>query len=122
MIKAGCYLHSTKVMEASIEVLCAAYTHDIGKPDVKSFENSKGEITEEAHYYSHHNVGAYKSLFFGYSDKINKAYISLLIEYHMRPFMEWKQNEKTKEKDRKIFGDQFINDIMLMHIADCCAK
>ena len=37
--------------------------------DIKNFtvrKNSKGEITDIAHYYSHEHVGAYKSLFFEY--------------------------------------------------------
>lgn len=121
MIEAGKYLHKTKGYRISFYVIYAAFSHDIGKPDVKSFVNSNGEVTSEAHYYSHHNVGAYKSLFFRYPIFSKKDYVALLIEHHMRPLMEWKQNEKVKEKDRKLFGDQFINDIMLLHEADVFA-
>ena len=38
----------------------ATLLHDLGKPFTKSFYNSKGELTENAHYYSHDKVGAYE--------------------------------------------------------------
>lgn len=104
------------------DVVLAALTHDMGKTVTKSFENRKGELDEEAHYYSHHNCGAYLSLFFKYPEYGNKEHISLLIENHMKPYMEWKQSEKTKEKDRILFGDQFIKDVELVHEADINAK
>ena len=103
------------------DVVLAAFTHDIGKVHTKSFVDKNGVVTDEAHYYSHHNLGSYISLFFDYPKYGNNEYIALLIENHMRPLMEWKQNEKSKEKDRKIFGDQFINDVMLLHEADVYA-
>ena len=121
MIGAVNYLAETKGSECSLDVLYATYTHDIGKPGVKSFVNGKGEVTPEAHYYSHHNCGSYKSLFFKYPKCINKEYVALLIEHHMKPMLEWKQSEKEKEKDRKLFGDHFINDVMLLHEADVFA-
>lgn len=121
MIGAAEYLLSTKGLGVPINVFYATVSHDIGKPSVKSFVNSKGETTPEAHYYSHHNCGAYKSLFFDYPDRSNKEYIALLIEHHMKPMLEWKQSEKTKEKDLKMFGQQFINDVMVLHEADVFA-
>lgn len=99
----------------------AALSHDIGKVETKIFENTKGEITEEAHYYSHENVGSYKSLFFKYPDYVNKKYVALLIGLHMKPYMAWRQSEKAKEKDRKLFGDQIVEDIELLHRADLAA-
>lgn len=118
MIGAVNYLAETKGSECSLDVLYATYSHDIGKQDVKSFVNGKGEVTPEAHYYSHHNCGSYKSLFFKYPKCINKEYVALLIEHHMKPMLEWKQSEKTREKDLKMFGQQFIDDVMLLHAAD----
>jgi predicted kinase len=118
MIGAVNYLAETKASECSLDVLYATYSHDIGKPDVKSYVNGKGETTSEAHYYSHHNCGSYKSLFFKYPKCINKEYVALLIEHHMKPMLEWKQSEKTREKDLKMFGQQFIDDVMLLHAAD----
>ena len=41
-----------------IVVLAAKY-HDIGKPFCKEFKDSRGNPSESAHYYNHHNVSAY---------------------------------------------------------------
>ena len=103
------------------DVVLAALSHDIGKSKTKSFLNSKGEVDTEAHYFSHHNCGAYDSLFFKYPNYTNKEYIALLIEMHMRPHMEWKQSEKVKEKDRKLFGDKVLDDVLMLHLADVYA-
>lgn len=100
------------------DVAMAAFTHDIGKPDTRSFFNGKGEATEDAHYYSHHNVGAYKSLFFEYPNNVRKHYVALLIELHMKPLMEWKQSSKAKRKDINLFGDDIINDVELLNASD----
>lgn len=43
-------------------VVDAALYHDIGKFFTKSFVNSKGEVTDRAHFYNHENVGAWLSL------------------------------------------------------------
>lgn len=103
------------------DIAIAALGHDIGKLEVKEFKNSKGERTKEAHYYNHQNVSCYKSLFFKYPSRVNKMYISLLIELHMKPHLEYKQSEKAKEKDRKLFGDKVIADLELLHEADVWA-
>ena len=124
MMKAANYL-LMKNRLVRCDTYFATLLHDIGKPAVKSFLNRKGEIDSDAHYYNHHYVGAYKCLFIDYSGTegvINKENISLLIEHHMKPYMEWKQSEKAKEKDRKLFGDQFIEEIELLHEADVNAK
>ena len=102
-------------------IVWAAYSHDIGKPGTKTFVNNKGETTNEAHYYSHHNIGSYNSLFFNYG-KSDKKYIALLIELHMKPYMEWKQSVSAKEKDLRLFGSKIISDIELLHEADKYAK
>ena len=104
------------------DVVLAAFSHDIGKTVTKDFRNRKGEIDDKAHYYSHHNCGSYLSLFLEYPEYGDKEHISLLIENHMKPYMEWKQSVKTKEKDRVLFGDQFIKDIEFIHEADSNAK
>ena len=120
MKKAGNYILAQNTGEWS-DVVYAAYTHDIGKVDTKEFKNSKGELTEEAHYFNHHCVGSYKSLFFGYPSGVNKMYISLLIELHMNPYLKYKQSEKAREKDRKLFGDKVMKDLELLHEADVWA-
>lgn len=120
MKKAGNYLFD--ILRKESDVVHAAFTHDIGKLECKEFKNGKGEPTEEAHYFNHHFVGSYKCLFFGYPSRVNKMHISLLIELHMKPHLEWKQSEKAKEKDRRLFGDQVIEEVMLIHQADISAK
>lgn len=120
MKKAGNYILAQNIGEWS-DVVYAAYTHDLGKVDTKEFKNGKGEPTEEAHYYNHHFAGSYKCLFFGYPSVANKMYISLLIELHMKPYLEWEQSEKAKEKDKKLFGDKVFNDVMMLHEADLFA-
>lgn len=59
----------------------AAFWHDLGKPYCKSFKNSKGEITDIAHYYCHQNVGAWLAC----GLRLNPAVI-YLIGNHMEPF------------------------------------
>lgn len=119
MKKAGNYL--LDVLRKESDIVHAAFTHDIGKVDTKEFKNGNGEPTEEAHYYNHHCLGAYKSLFFEYPSRVNKMYVSLLIELHMKPYLEWKQSEKAKEKDWKFFGDKTFDDVMMLHEADLWA-
>lgn len=121
MLKAGDYVFTRNGGRYN-DVYYAAVSHDIGKPNTKSFFNSKREVDIEAHYYSHHNCGSYNSLFFDYPKDANKEYIALLIEMHMKPYMEWKQSKKAKEKDRILFGDKVIEDVMLIHRADINAK
>lgn len=124
MIRAGSRL-LLKNKLVHYDVYLATILHDVGKPDVKSFVDSKGEVDSDAHYYNHHYTGSYKCLFFDYSEfkvPYNKEHIALLIEHHMKPYMEWKQSNKAKEKDRRIFGDQFIEQVELLHEADIKAK
>lgn len=99
----------------------AAYSHDIGKVDTKEFKNAKGESTEEAHFFSHQNVGAYKSLFFSYPQYGDKQYIALLIELHMNPWLVWEQSEKAKQKELELFGSEIISDIIAIHESDLAA-
>ena len=80
--------------------------HDIGKVYTKDFHNSKGEPTEEAHYYQHQNVGAYMVLglhggfLCGLIDPIEVSYATLL---HMEPFFDKQpSNYWKKEVDPEI--------------------
>ena len=104
-------------------VSLAAYIHDIGKPVTRSSYNKKGEDDGEAHYYSHHNCGAYMSLFFDTDNWpwIDKQYLSLLIELHMRPYLEWKQSEHKLQKDTNLFGEQTISNVYRIHDCDVAA-
>ena len=100
---------------------CAGLLHDCGKPFTKSFVNSKGEKTDVAHYYQHHCVGAYDSLFFRYPDEVDRLDVSVLINLHMMPYF-WEKDkehgEKTRQKYQKLWGDELYNNVMKLHEAD----
>ena len=107
----------------NINLSYAALLHDIGKEFTKEFKNSKGEDTVEAHYYQHHLVSAYDSIF--YLDSIQNNNFDLfktiaLITWHMQPFFI--KTEKAKNKFVKLVGQEFYHDIMLLHEADKMAK
>lgn len=120
MIKAGDHMsHITG--EYCNSAVFAAYSHDIGKVDTKEFKNAKGEPTDEAHFFFHQNVGAYKSLFFSYPQFCNKQYIALLIELHMNPWLVWEQSEKAKQKEFEMFGSEVVSDIINIHESDLAA-
>lgn len=128
MIDAASYI--MKKYPNEVMLYPATLLHDCGKPDTKAFIDSKGNSTNGiAHYYEHQNVSSYKALFYLreiYSDAkwdMNSIilYISLLVNLHMKPFLSWKQSEKAKEKDIKLFGEDIYNDVMKIHEADLAA-
>lgn len=99
----------------------AGLLHDIGKIKTQTFMNKKGEKTKEAHYYSHQNVGAYDSMF--YLQGINQKDlidICTLIQWHMEPYF-WVK-ESTKDKYKRIWGEELFNRIMRLHEADMNGK
>lgn len=96
----------------------AGLLHDLGKPHVKSFINSKKEATDIAHYYNHEHVGAYDSLFYEY-DGVNALDVSVLIDLHMRSYVwERDNNERLRNKCKKLWGDKLFANIKLLHEAD----
>ena len=104
------------------KLLCyAGLLHDCGKPFTKSFVNSKGEETDIAHYYQHHCVGAYDSLFFAYPDGVDRLDVSVLINLHMMPYF-WEKDkehgEKTRQKYQKLWGDKLYSNVIKLHEAD----
>ena len=108
-----------------VNLSVALYNHDIGKLITKTFINQKGEETDEAHYYGHDHAGVYLFLC-GFSkdlpiniDKI--LYIASLINWHMRPYLGWKESEKARERDRKLIGDEMYQDIMILNECDRAA-
>ena len=95
----------------------AAALHDLGKVDCKTFVNSKGETTQEAHYYGHERVGSYNCLFFDYgADPLD---VAILIRWHMQPYF-WEKNnsEKLHNKYHQLWGEELYQDIMKLHAAD----
>ena len=105
-------------MEAFEEVCCssidsdvriAALYHDIGKPYVKAFIDSKGNPCEHAHYYQHQCLGAYLS----YGLPNITPDIAWLISTHMDPFLNTKYYKSLPTFLKK--------DIDLLHEADLAA-
>lgn len=100
----------------SIELFNAALLHDIGKRITKEFKDSKGEPSDIAHYYQHHLVSAYDSLFYSNENDNSRLLTANYIQWHMQPFVM--ESEKSKEKYRRFWGEEFYNDIILLHEAD----
>lgn len=116
-VKAFMYVYGTPVN--FWEITTAALIHDCGKPKCATYINAKGEQTDECHYYQHQCCGSYDSLFF--RDVDNHLYVAILIFWHMRPYLAWRQSEKAMQKDRKLLGETLLNDIFLLHKADTYA-
>lgn len=116
-----CEAVCAKLNNASKELKLAGMLHDCGKPFCKTFKNTKGEITEQAHYYNHEHTGSYDSLFYreDFYSKIDPLYIAVLIRWHMQPYF-WKKdnNEKQHDKYRRLWGEELYSDIMQLHDAD----
>lgn len=103
-------------------VVCeAGLLHDVGKLYTQTFVDSKGNKSNDAHYYSHDSVGAYEAMFMLFNRYTEQSIIKIcsLINYHMYPYF-WKE-EKTKEKYKTLWGNNFYNSIMLLHEADVFA-
>lgn len=105
---------SDKLRQDKYMLWAAALLHDIGKPFTKSFTNFKGEPSTEAHYYQHHLVSAYDSLF--YTLHLRSLEVANYIQWHMQPF--FMENDKQKNKYKNLWGEEFYNNIMLLHEAD----
>lgn len=110
--------------QLSIPINFAGRLHDIGKLKTKTFINSKGEKTDIAHFYNHEKVSAYDSLFYvnlrSRIEMIKDEEFVLetikLIQWHM---LLWtKMSEKTEQKYKKLLGEKFWNDLMILHKAD----
>ena len=71
-------------------VYVSAMMHDVGKPYVKSFVDSKGNPCETAHYYQHQCVGAWLT----YGVAGNPVDIAWLVSVHMDPFLNTKYYNK----------------------------
>lgn len=85
------HIHADKLSDYDEDISTAALYHDIGKPYVKAFVNSKGEPCEIAHYYQHQCVGAWMS--YGFIG-ITTPEIAWLISAHMEPFLNTKYYNK----------------------------
>ena len=90
-------------------LLISAWLHDIGKPYVKSFTDSKGSPCDEAHYYQHQCLGAWVS----YGIEEINPYCAWLISTHMDPYMNTKYYNNLPPFLKR--------DIDLLHEADLAA-
>lgn len=90
------------------DVVFAALAHDVGKPYVKEFVDSKGNSCEAAHYYQHNCVGAWISYGLEYS-----PFCAWLISVHMDPFLNTKYYNKLPTYLKKY--------VDLLHEADLAA-
>ncbi len=89
-----------------VGMVAAAEMHDIGKPYVKAFIDSKGNSCDTAHYYQHQCVGAWMS----YGCAWGNPYVAWLISTHMDPFLNTKYYNNLPPFLKK--------DIDLLHEAD----
>lgn len=127
----------------------AALYHDIGKPYTKDFHNTYGTPTEDAHYYGHDNFGAYVYLINNLCNTIyyidskmpknfveqqklihnlmnfnSVYYIALIINWHMVPYLSWKDSIRSLNRDDRMMSRQYkylFKDINLIHKADVAA-
>ena len=88
------------------DLLFATLRHDIGKPYVKAFIDSKGNPCEQAHYYQHQCLGSWMSYGFGSIT----PYSAWLISVHMDPFLNTKYYKNLPAFLKK--------DVDLLHEAD----
>ena len=98
----------------SQELMLGALLHDYGKMFTQTIGNDG-----VAHYYSHHNVGAYHVLcMFPVEPSLDLIF---LVNYHMFPF-EWDKNEKAKKKWKQRFGEEKFNMLLNFHDCDLAAR
>lgn len=119
----GEHLHKTHELckSSNFNVLSACLMHDCGKPFTQTFKSYTGKLSSTAHYYSHEHVSAYESLFV-LPQGVNPIQISALVTWHMQPyFWERDNNEKLRNKYKKIWREEFYNNVMALHEADKAA-
>ena len=128
MFQAALYIHNHTECRGSNRYynLCwAAHNHDIGKLYTQSFVDAKGNTSEDAHYYGHECYGAYvfllEEIYNSNTDIGDIVCMTALINWHMRPHTAWAQSTKSRERDRKLLGEEMYQDIMLLHEADLSA-
>ena len=80
------YKYADYTLDAGGDVYLAAEIHDIGKPYVKAFVDSKGNPSEIAHFYQHQCVGAWLS----YGISGITPFRAWLISTHMDPYLNTK--------------------------------
>lgn len=111
-----CYIETD---HHELEVNVAAMLHDIGKPFTKTFQKMNGEVSDVAHYYQHHLVGAYDAMFYLKAKRLETDEIVRIcnyIQWHMQPYFI--ETDKAKNKFIRLVGEDFYNKLMILHEAD----
>lgn len=94
-----------------IPLIEAALLHDYGKLFTQTFDENG-----DSHYYGHQGVSAYYSLLIN-SKQMTKVFLrAAYISWHMMPY--FMKEDKTREKYKRIWGEEFYNSIMLLNQAD----
>ena len=101
---------SNKTKNKNLEL--SAGIHDLGKLFTQSFDEN-----EVAHYYNHHNVGAYMVMC---CEEMLDRELLFYINFHMNPFF-WKE-KKTHDKYKKLFGEELYNNLIILHECDKIAS
>lgn len=99
----------------------AALLHDEGKVFTMTAVNSKGERDGNCHYYQHHCVGAYDSIFYMYNLGYHVEdiiHVATLIYFHMCPYREWKMSKSVEKRLKIQLGERVYNEIIALHDAD----
>lgn len=84
------YVRNNYDKDVAGTVYIAADVHDMGKPYVKAFVDSKGNPCETAHYYQHQCVGAWLA----YGLVSAAVDVAWLVSVHMDPFLNTKYYNK----------------------------
>ena len=84
------YVRNNYTRDVAGTVYVAADIHDMGKPYVKAFIDSKGNPCEMAHYYQHQCVGAWMA----YGLVSSAIDVAWLVSVHMDPFLNTKYYNK----------------------------
>lgn len=96
----------------------SAIWHDIGKLKTKTFTDSKGVETSEAHYYNHDNISAYDylSAYANASDTDSNTHLLIanLINLHMIFF----SGDDAVNRMKKMFSSDFWRLLELLHECD----
>lgn len=103
-------------------LIASAKVHDVGK-----LFTQKTDENGISHYYQHENVGAYY-LLNHYKDLVATLFLStdeilemlFYVNYHMMP-MNW-NSDKSKDKWKKIFGEEKFNNLVLFNQCDKIRK
>ena len=118
------YLKNNHGIEEGSNLHLAAFWHDMGKPFTKTFERKNGTSDGNAHYYNHHNVGAYQFLVMANeyeAEASTMLSICNFIQWHMRPYDIERSGGNGRDKFIKLVGREFYDDLMLLHEADKAA-